>query len=135
MVIKDNKFSFSRNEEFLADIRIDYHYRQNTENLLVITEPGTVNVVIDTVSSGGGTPQNDSLQVWKELIIRRNAELGKNRKDYSNFIRAGDSANAEIVKRHMQAVGEKFTLRTKAMADNLGSGTLNEFLMQRMPKK
>ncbi len=135
VVIENNKFYFERNEEFLADIRVDYHYRQNTENLLVVTEPGTINVKIDTVSYGCGTPQNDSLQVWKDLIIKLKAELNKTRSDLNYFVRVGDTANALIVKRHMEVVNEKFQNRTKNMAENFGSGTLYEFLMQRVTKQ
>ena len=38
--------------------------------LLVVSEPGTVNVHIGKLSSCGGTPQNDSLQAWKDYMER-----------------------------------------------------------------
>ncbi len=134
VVIKDNKFKFERNEEYLADIRIDYHYRYGTENLLVITEPGNVKVVIDSTSHGGGTPQNDSLQCWKELVMKRFKDLQKYQKEYATYMSLGDTLNATISKKNTEIIMDQFNKRTKKMADNLQSGTLYEFLMQRVPK-
>lgn len=50
-----------------ARVPIDMRVRYGTQDLLVVTEPGVINVVIVTVSSGSGTPQNEALQTWKEL--------------------------------------------------------------------
>jgi hypothetical protein len=124
VVIQNNRFQFERNEEFLADIRVDYHFRYGTESLLVVTEPGVVKVVIDSVSSGGGTPQNDSLQVWKELMMQRNSDVKK--------LVVG---NPEVAKKDLEDLIAKFNRRTKQMAENLKSGTLYDFLIQRVPKE
>ena len=124
VVIQNNRFQFERNEEFLADIRVDYHFRYGTESLLVVTEPGVVKVVIDSVSSGGGTPQNDSLQVWKELMMQRNADVKK--------LVVG---NPEVAQKDLEDLIAKFNRRTKQMAENLKSGTLYDFLIQRVPKE
>ena len=124
VVIQNNRFQFERNEEFLADIRVDYHFRYGTESLLVVTEPGVVKVVIDSVSSGGGTPQNDSLQVWKELMMQRNSDVKK--------LVVG---NPEVAKKDLEDLIAKFNRRTKQMAENLKAGTLYDFLIQRVPKE
>ena len=134
VVIKDNKFRFERSEEYLADIRVDYHYRQNTENLLVVTEPGVVKVLIDSVSSGGGTPQNDSLQLWKNLLMQRNIELKRLSQEYTVCQKSGDTAKLAVTKQNMDDVISRFNSRTRQMAQNLKSGTLYEFLVQRLPK-
>ena len=36
----------------------------------LLTEPGEVQVTIGANSTTGGTPQNDSLQVWKDQLMR-----------------------------------------------------------------
>lgn len=135
VVIKDNRFHFERNEEYLADIRVDYHYRQGTENLLVITEPGEVKVLIDSVSIGGGTPQNDLLQLWKELLMNRNKELKTLNHEYSSLLKSGDTTNAEIIKKNMEDVIDRFNSRTKDMVVGLRTGTLHDFLETRLPKE
>ena len=134
VVIQNNRFQFERDQEFLADIRVDYHYRYNTENLLVVTEPGNIKVSIDVESKGGGTPQNDSLQVWKELLMQRNSDITRLRKEYVNFLNDGDSASAAAAKANIDAIIAKFNDRTRQMAQNLKSGTLYDFLIQRVPK-
>lgn len=65
--IKDGKFEFHTNVERMGDIRLSKWHRRGFQNLLVITEPGDIHVVIDRESYGSGTPQNDSLQVWKDF--------------------------------------------------------------------
>ena len=135
VVIENNKFRFERSQEFLADIRMDFHYRQHTENLLVITEPGNVQVVIDTISHGGGTPQNDSLQAWKNIVMKRNQNLAMYRKEYNNLMRIGDSTRAEIFANNIKIEYEEFYKSTKKLADNMQHGTLYDFLIQWIPKK
>lgn len=68
--IHNHHFSFDKDRTVLAVVRVDYHYRYGLEDMLVITEPGQVRLTIGPVSSCGGTPQNDSLQVWKEEVMR-----------------------------------------------------------------
>ena len=134
VVITDNKFKFTRKQEFLADIRVDYHYRKGTENLLVITEPGKIKVVIDSISCGRGTPQNDSLQFWKELLMKRAVDANKYHNEWKNYMNKGDSLNAEISKNNMKIVNDQFVKRSKKLIENLKSGTLYDFLVQRFPK-
>lgn len=73
--ISDGKFEFHGNVERLSDIRIERRRRINVQNLLVLTEPGTINVTIGRVSSSAGTPMNDSLQLWKELTKQYRLEM------------------------------------------------------------
>lgn len=40
--------------------------RLELQELLVVTEPGIIDVVLDSVSVARGTPQNEALQKWKE---------------------------------------------------------------------
>lgn len=59
--IKDGKFEFTPDSMQIYKILLDYHYRFGTQPLIVVAEPGDIQVTIDTVSSAVGTPQNDSL--------------------------------------------------------------------------
>ncbi|MCR5454003.1 MAG: DUF4369 domain-containing protein [Bacteroidales bacterium] len=133
VVIENNKFQFECHDEMLANIMVDYHYRLGNENLLVITEPGNINVKIGPVSSGGGTPQNDSLQVWKALIINQNSTLKTYQKEYDDFIKKGDTLSAKIMKNEIEKISTQFYSRTKQMTQNLKSGTLYDFLIQQIP--
>ena len=62
MEIKDGKFHFTKDTMQMYKILLDYHYRMNVQPLLVVGEPGTIKVTIDSVSHAVGTPQNDSLE-------------------------------------------------------------------------
>lgn len=77
LVVEDGKFEFTVDSPAVKILRMDYHYRMGAQDLLVITEPGDVNVTIGGNSVGGGTPQNDSLQVWKDKLLYFNQEYGK----------------------------------------------------------
>ena len=132
VVIENNKFRFERNQEFLADIRLDFRHRQGTENLLIITEPGTVKVVIDSISHGGGTPQNDALQSWKESLKELTEETRKYRAEYTNCIANGDTLKAVIFVQNIKIVLDQHNKRTKQLTEKLKSGTLYDFLIQRL---
>lgn len=73
--IAGGKFEFRGTEVRMADLRVDYHHRENVQNLIVATEPGDIFVEIGRPSSSRGTPMNDSLQVWKELTAKYNYEM------------------------------------------------------------
>lgn len=98
----DGTFSFRGNVEQMAVLRLDYHHRYGIQELLVVTEPGRTDVVLDSVSSAGGTPQNDALQVWKdhqEQIRSAGVMLNELRKrvgsDAEEFIAKCDSVRQE----------------------------------------
>lgn len=72
VVIKDGKFEFVADTTEMKVIRVDYHYRDGVQDLLVVSEPGDIKVMVGANSISGGTPQNDSLQVWKDQIMKFN---------------------------------------------------------------
>lgn len=116
--IKDGKFEFHGNVERISDLRLERYRRIDVQNLLVVTEPGTINVTIGKESFGGGTPQNDSLQVWKELNAQLRQEMAV----------AGG-------KEERDALHKKFKTRTQELAHNCGDGsTLAEFLFHLYPE-
>lgn len=121
VVIQNQTFVFRGTEEKIADIRIERYKRFGNENLLVVTEPGEINVTIGQVSSGRGTPQNDSLQVWKNLTKNHYQQ-------YGSLIRQGKKDEAD-------ALRDIYVARTRSMASDLGKGTtLGAFLDSRFPE-
>ena len=120
--IHNQMFEFRGTEEKMADIRIERYKRYGNENLLVVTEPGETFVTIGQVSSGRGTPQNDSLQVWKNLTVQYNQQV-------SSLRRQGRKEEAA-------ALRESYIDRTRRMVSNVGKGsTLGVFLNSRFPDK
>ena len=121
VVIHNQMFEFRGTEEKMADIRIERFKRYGNENLLVVTEPGETFVTIGQISSGRGTPQNDSLQVWKNLTMQYFQQSGDLRKQ-------GMKAEAD-------ALREAYVARTRQMASNVDKGTtLGAFLDSRYPE-
>lgn len=119
--IHNQMFEFRGTEEKMADIRIEMYKRYGNENLLVVTEPGETFVTIGQVSSGRGTPQNDSLQVWKNLTMQYYQQSGSLRKQ-------GMKAEAD-------ALRDSYAARTRQMASNVGKeSTLGRFLDARFPE-
>lgn len=119
--IHNQVFEFRGTEEKMAEIRIERFKRFGNENLLVVTEPGETYVTIGQVSSGRGTPQNDTLQVWKNLT-----------KEY--YLKAG-SLNRQNRKDDAAALRESYVDRTRQMASNVGKeSTLGKFLNSRFPE-
>lgn len=119
--ISNQMFEFRGTEEKIADVRIERFKRLGNENLLVITEPGETFVTIGQVSSGRGTPQNDSLQVWKNLTKQYNMQVS--------------SLRSQGRKEDAAALRESYIARTRQMASNVGKETtLGTFLNSRFPQ-
>jgi hypothetical protein len=119
--IHDHTFSFKGKEHRMCEIRLSKYHRDQGQNLLVVTEPGDIYVTIGPDSRGGGTPQNDSLQVWKDLTINRNRLFGR-------LYDAGLKTEADSV--HSQ-----YKERTWAMARSVGEESiLGAFLLNLYPQ-
>jgi hypothetical protein len=120
--IRNQAFEFRGTQERMADIRIERYKRFGNENLLVVTEPGELYVTIGQVSSGRGTPQNDSLQVWKNLTRQHYQLAGGLRSQ-------GDMEG-------LKALRDTYAERCRQMAADLGrESTLGAFLCSRFPQK
>lgn len=118
--IHNHEFSFKGRKHRMCTIRLHRNYRDKGQNLLVATEPGDIYVTIGPDSHGGGTPLNDSLQVWKDLTIQQNQLSSALRQE-------GRKAEADSVR---QAYRE----RTQAMALALGEDNIvGEFLLSLYP--
>ena len=98
VVIKNGKFEFRGHKgEFLARVTMDRRVRYGTQDLLIVTEPGEITVVIDSVSSGHGTPQNEALQSWKSLKENHD-KVSWNQKQHIKYLQEkGDTAYANAL--------------------------------------
>ena len=119
--IHNHEFFFKGKEHWMCEIRLGKYHRDKGQNLLVVTEPGDIYVTIGPDSSGGGTPQNDSLQVWKDLTIARNQDFGP-------LYDAGRKAEAD-------SVHNAYKERTRELARNVGEESiLGAFLLNLYPE-
>lgn len=118
--IRNHEFSFKGKKEWVCELRLDRYHRDKGQNLLVVTEPGDIYVTIGPDSSGGGTPQNDSLQVWKGLTIQCNQQ-------YGYLMEAGRKAEADSLR-------SAYKKRTREMALALGEeSAAGDFLLKLYP--
>lgn len=132
--IKDGKFEFSRDTLMMAKVIMDYHFRMNTQTLLVVVEPGELNVNIGKVSSASGTPQNDSLQRWKGVTEAHNNELAVLRKDIQDAKEKGDKVAEGQLKQKYDSIHLGYKNFSRRMAANMPHTVLGDFLSQQFPK-
>lgn len=69
-MVTDGKFTFTIPADscYMARLQLDATAGSDLQMLYIAIEPGELNVELNKDSRGGGTPLNDSLQVWKEFI-------------------------------------------------------------------
>ncbi|MCF0189822.1 MAG: DUF4369 domain-containing protein [Marinilabiliaceae bacterium] len=135
-LIRDMKFRFVGSEEYVADIRIDWHMRYGTQNLLVVTEPGTINVVIDSTSVGGGTPQNELLQQWKDFAIYANRVIVEKNQVIARFKSEGDTISANCLRDSVKAYRQFYEEQCRSIAEKSPKGTIGrDFILSMYPKK
>ena len=137
MEIKDGKFSFTK--DFTKDtmqmykILLDYHYRFGLQPLLVVGEPGTIRVSIDTVSHAVGTPQNDSLEQWKVRTEIHNRQMMLMRKNIADLRLKGDTVQAKYIQQRADSFHLVYKNYTRQMARNLDGQVLGDFLKTLYP--
>lgn len=131
--IKDGRFQFDVDSVEVKVIRVGYRYREGIEDMLVVSEPGTVNVHIGKLSSCGGTPQNDSLQAWKGRMEQYRYKLfqlqmSKRHAAESDSKEANDSIQAELTKLYngQRRYIADFTIRQP-------QGAFKDFLLKLYP--
>ncbi len=124
---KDGKFEFRGNVEQVAVLRLTAYRRIGTQELLVVTEPGITNVVIDSISSSSGTPQNEALQRWKE-------HLEQTRSEYLDIynIRRQHGAQSENYQEAYTAFRKKEGEYYYNMLKGLGRQTVSLFIHKKM---
>ncbi|MDE6381154.1 MAG: DUF4369 domain-containing protein [Muribaculaceae bacterium] len=132
VVIKNGKFEFRGHKgEFLARVTMDKRVRYGTEDLLIVTEPGEITVVIDSVSSGIGTPQNDLLQAWK-VLKQDHDKVHWNQSQHIKYLREqGDTVYANALADSLRTYNESYLKLIHDLMRTTGPGTAYEVLRQR----
>ena len=97
MEITNGQFHFEPDSAQMYKILLDYHYRFGLQPLLIVGEPGTIEVIIDSISHATGTPQNDSLEKWKVQTEIHNLQLAKMRKNIADLQMKGDTVQAQYL--------------------------------------
>ena len=128
VVIKDGKFEFTTDSAKMFKILVDYHYRAGVQQLLVVGEPGDILVNIDSVSSAGGAPQNDSLQAWKELTEQHNRDNAMYSRTIHMLRECNHTEEATQKEQELREVHLAYMNRTRQMAANMKGTTLGDFL-------
>jgi hypothetical protein len=111
----------------MAKILLDYHYRMGIQPLLVVVEPGNVQVRVDSISSAVGTPQNDSLQQWKQTKEMHDYRFKVMREEIVRLMMT-DTVQANALKERADSFHLVFKNYTRQMAANLKEGLLHDFL-------
>ena len=133
VVITNGKFEFQSEPGEMKIIRIAYRYRIGVEDLLVVMEPGQLEVVIDSISSCKGTPQNDTLQHWKEHTMQHHRSLSPYRIQRKNAEKAGNQAIVEAMTQKIDSLEKVYKKYSRHLTDRLKEGPLYDFLNTRFP--
>ncbi len=132
VTIMKGKFIFVGDTERVSIIRMPMKVRYNFQDLLVVTEKGKTKVVIDSISSGCGTPQNDLLQQWKSKVMKMNTAVSEYYIAKDKKVSKTELDKLEMKKDSARKVVDNFTL--KIIRSNQGS-TLSKFLSRLTGKK
>lgn len=128
-VIENGRFEFVADTVEMKVLRVDYRYRLGTQDLLVVSEPGDVKVAIGSNSTSAGTPQNDSLQVWKDQLMKAGRE-------YSQLRQQAHTVKSDSL---LMVKGKEVQKRlrdyTRAFTARQPKGVLREFLERMYPSK
>ncbi|MDH6356599.1 DUF4369 domain-containing protein [Parabacteroides sp. PF5-9] len=115
--ITDGQFHFEKSivKEEIAILRTRPVLRLRLQELLVVIEPGKLNVVLNEESFASGTPLNGRLQQWKE----RKEQMD----DTENLLRkmlktADDSSQVELQRRMEKLAEEYITYNYEFVKDN-----------------
>lgn len=132
-VIRKGRFEFKGVKgEFLGRVTVDKRVRYGTQDLLIVTEPGEITVVIDSVSSATGTQQNDILQRWKDLKEDRD-RVHWNQSQHVKYLREqGDTVYANALADSLARFNRHYSDQIHALMRQLKQGsTAYELLHQR----
>ena len=109
-------------------ILVDYHFRAGVQTLLVVGESGDIQVKIDSISSAGGAPQNDSLQVWKEITEQFNHDYATYNRTVGMLREKGHMEDAAKIEQQGREFHLSYKRRSRQMAANMKGTTLGDFL-------
>lgn len=134
VVIEDGKFEFATDSAKMFKILVDYHYRMGIQQLLVVGEPGDIEVKIDSVSSAHGAQQNDSLQAWKELTEQYAHDRDMYYRTVGMLRQNNHMEDAVKIEQQGREVLQAYKNRTRQMAANMKGTTVGDFLEGIFPK-
>ena len=128
-IIKNRKFEFATDSCEMKRITVEVTARYGTQDLLVVTEPGDIQVSIGKNSRAGGTPENDSLQIWKDQLMKYSAVLNllSKQEKYVN--------DTSLLKSKRKAIISQITSYTEQMKKRMSSGPFKTFLEKMYPSK
>lgn len=130
-VVTDGKFQMTTDTLMMAMLRVDLIARFGTQDLLIVTEKGTIHATIGALSHAGGTPLNDSLQVWKDLTEATKNEQRDlyvhSRKDFK------DKAKLEAAKQKALDLQLAYLDRTRQLKANVKPSVLYDFFEKALP--
>ena len=126
--IKDRRFEFTTDTMQMYKVLMDYHYRMGLQPLIVVGEPGTVKVVIDSVSHATGTPQNDSLEQWKVRTEMHNHRMALMNRSIAELRSLGNIQEADFLKQRKDSFHLVYKNYTRGMAKNMEGTVLGDFL-------
>lgn len=122
--IADASFNFKGEGEEMKVLRLRPILRLRIQELLIVTEPGDINITADSIGSVSGTPQNDALQSWKEEREKRQATFLSLRETLSeDSVRLAQAY--DMLHKEEQETNFLF-LKTQ------GNNTLGSFMWQRL---
>lgn len=100
-VIREGRFEFrvDASQVRICDITISRKSRVPFQRLLVAIEQGELEVVIDTISVGGGTPMNDDLTEWKNVMTEAGTRADELR---AQILVEDDQAVIDSLKQEME---------------------------------
>jgi len=93
----------NRNKMGIIRIKKPLH-RLNLQDILVFTEPGTVQVKFDSYSSATGTPLNDVLQNWKDRKQAYDKDIYELRKKY----KTADANDKDKIKKESENISAAY---------------------------
>ncbi|MCD7915927.1 MAG: DUF4369 domain-containing protein [Tannerellaceae bacterium] len=104
MYVKNEAFSFNGKitTSDIKVIRTRIALRLYVQELLIVPEPGCINVILDSISSASGTKQNNLLQHWKK------EDTYKRIWNFQTGIQGRKKTEQEIIKQNIQAIQAEF---------------------------
>lgn len=103
-IIKEGRFRFNipADSVYVADLRLALSARGNVERLLIVVEPGILDVTMGYTSSSCGTALNDSLQCWKEFIAANMVGSGN---DFQEFSKKFEERTVSLIGSNINPLG------------------------------
>ncbi len=133
MEITDGKFHFEPDSVQMYKILLDYHFRLGLQPLIIVGEPGTINITIDSISHATGTPQNDTLEQWKGLTENHNIQMAKMKKKIATMNKIGDTIQAKQLKQQADSFHLVYKNHTRELAKRMEGTVLGDFLKDLYP--